>query len=261
MNEISILGCGWLGKPLALTLQNKNYAVRASATSIEKAKHLSSLGINSSQIILNPDFKGITDFFESETLIISIPPKVKTNGKDFYLSQIKSILNLSPKTKKTIFISSTSVYPNLGLIMKEEDADSSHFLVNAENLIIKSAKKRNQQYLIIRFGGLMGYDRNPCKYLKEEAENDISRVNYIHQDDAVGAILHLLKNNIWNETFNIVCPQHPQRAEIWKACNGEKAKTLGLSKETTNKIVCIEKFLKLSNYSFHFPDPLVFKYL
>ena len=227
MNEISILGCGWLGKPLALALQKKNYAVRGSTTSIEKAKHLSSLGINSSQIVLNPDFKGVTYFFESEILIIAIPPKVKTNGEDFYMSQIKSILDLSKKAQKTIFISSTSVYQNLGLTMKEEDADSSHFLVNAENLIIESAKKRNHQYLIVRFGGLMGYDRNPCKYLKVEAENDTSRVNYIHQDDAVGAILHLLKNNIWNETLNIVSPEHPQRAEIWKACKGEKAKTLG----------------------------------
>ena len=261
MNEISILGCGWLGKPLALALQKKKYAVRGSATSIEKANYLSSLGINSNLIIINPDFKGVSDFFESEILIIAIPPKVKTNGKDFYLSQINSILNLSKKAKKIIFISSTSVYQNLGLIMKEEDADSSHFLVNAENLIIESAEKRNQQYLILRFGGLMGYDRNPCKYLKEEVENDTSRVNYIHQDDAVGAILHLLKNNIWNETFNIVSPVHPQRAEIWKACRGGEAKTVGFSKVTTNKIVDIEKFLQMSEYSFYFPDPLVFKYL
>ena len=130
-----------------------------------------------------------------------------------------------------------------------------------ENLIIESAKIRDQQYLIIRFGGLMGYDRNPCKYLKKEAENDTSRVNYVHQDDAVGGILHLLKNNIWNETFNIVSPEHPQRAEIWKTCNGENAQFVNLSKETTNKIVSVEKILKLSNYSFRFPDPLFFKYL
>ncbi|MCP9769519.1 SDR family NAD(P)-dependent oxidoreductase [Lacihabitans sp. LS3-19] len=261
MNEISILGCGWLGKPLALALQNYNYAVKGSATSIEKAQHLASLGIKSSQIILNPELKGEIDFFESEILIIAIPPKVKTNGEDFFLSQIKTITENSQKVKKIIFISSTSVYPNLGKKMIEEDADISHFLVKAENQIIDSAKNRDQKYLILRFGGLMGYDRNPCKYLKKEAENDTSRVNYIHQDDAVGVILYLLENNIWNETFNIVSPEHPQRAEIWKTCNAENTKMVNLSKVTTNKIVSVEKFLELSNYSFQYPDPLSFKYL
>ena len=48
MNEISILGCGWLGKPLALALLNNNYAVKGSTTSFEKTQHLASLGIKSS---------------------------------------------------------------------------------------------------------------------------------------------------------------------------------------------------------------------
>ena len=95
----------------------------------------------------------------------------------------------------------------------------------------------------------MGFDRNPCKYLKKEAENDTSRVNYIHQDDAVGSILNLLKNNIWNEIFNIVSPEHPQRGEIWKTCNGENAQFVNTSKETTNKIVTVEKILKVTSGS------------
>jgi 3-hydroxyisobutyrate dehydrogenase-like beta-hydroxyacid dehydrogenase len=36
MKQISILGCGWLGFPLAISLVQKGYVVKGSTTSLEK---------------------------------------------------------------------------------------------------------------------------------------------------------------------------------------------------------------------------------
>jgi len=40
MQKVSILGCGWLGKPLAVFLISKGYLVKGSTTSDEKLKLL-----------------------------------------------------------------------------------------------------------------------------------------------------------------------------------------------------------------------------
>ncbi len=264
MNTISILACGWLGKPLALAFLEKNLKVKGSTTSLEKIFALSNAGIETFQIAFQPEFVGDKAFFESETLIINIPPKAKTLGEEYHLAQIKNILEVCKKSdllNKIVFVSSTSVYPNIEKEMMEEDADASHFLAKAENLIIDFCKNNRKQHLIVRFGGLMGYDRNPCKYFTAQTSADFSRVNYIHQDDAVGAIVSLVEENIWDETFNIVSPEHPTRAEIWATCDGNSYSQKIKSRESSKKTISVENFLSKSHYQFIYPDPLAFKYL
>jgi nucleoside-diphosphate-sugar epimerase len=264
MNTISILGSGWLGKPLALAFLTKNMEVKGSTTSPEKIETLENIGIKAFQITFKPEFIGETAFFESEILIINIPPKAKALGEEFHLRQIENILSeckKSEKLKKILFVSSTSVYPNIEKEMLEADATLSHFLFMAENLVIDFCKNNKKQYLVIRFGGLMGYDRNPCKYFSAQTSADFSTVNYIHQDDAVGAIASLVEENIWDETFNIVSPEHPTRAEIWAKC-GENNRTVSAkNRDSSKKTISAEKFSTKSNYQFLFPDPLAFKYL
>ncbi len=264
MNTISILGCGWLGKPLALAFLAKNIKVKGSTTTQEKIQTLENAGINAFQIAFEPDFIGNSEFFDSEILIINIPPKAKTLGEEYHLNQIENILmecEKSKKLKKIIFVSSTSVYPNIEKEMKEEYADTGHFLVKAENLIINFCKESEKEYLIIRFGGLMGLDRNPCKYFTSETANDFTKVNYIHQNDAVGSILSLIDENIVNEIFNIVSPMHPTRAEIWENCSQKQVQILTKTRNSSKKTINTDSFFSKSNYQFQFPDPLAFKYL
>jgi len=264
MNTISILGCGWLGKPLALAFLAKKMKVNGSTTSPEKIKALTKNGINIFQITFQPEFMGDTTFFNSEILIINIPPKAKIFGEEYHLRQIENILaecNKSETLQKIVFVGSTSVYPNIEKEMKEADADSLHFLFMAENLVRNFSVNNKKQHLIIRFGGLMGYDRNPCKYFSTQTPADFSRVNYIHQDDAVGAIVSLVEENIWDETFNIVSPEHPTRAEIWATCDGNSNSQILKSRDSSKKTISPEKFFRRSKYKFKFTDPLEFKYL
>jgi nucleoside-diphosphate-sugar epimerase len=254
MNTISILGCGWLGKPLALAFLTKKLLVKGSTTSLEKIQTLEKDGIRAYQVAFKPEFAGDTAFFDSEILIINLPPKAKTLGEKFHLKQVENILKESENLQKIIFVSSTSVYPNIEKEMKEEDANQSNFLFLAENQVIEFCKKNKKKYLVIRFGGLMGYDRNPCKYFSAQTSADFSRVNYIHQDDAVGAIVSLVEENIWDETFNILSPEHPSRAEIWANCSEISKGDFAKSRDSSKKI-------SKSKYRFIFPDPLAFKYL
>lgn len=264
MDTISVLGCGWLGKPLALEFLAKKIEVKGSTTSLEKIDALENSGIKAFHIAFKPEFIGETAFFESEILIINIPPKAKSLGEEFHIRQIENILAEGEKSKtlkKIIFVSSTSVYPNIEKEMIEEDANPSHFLFLAESRIVDFCKKHKKQYLVIRFGGLMGYDRNPCKYFSAQTSTDFSKVNYVHQDDAVGAIVSLVEENIWDETFNILSPEHPTRSEIWSNCTKSAKDDFVKSRNSSMKTINTEKFFSKSKYQFLFPDPLAFKYL
>ena len=50
MTQISILGCGWLGLPLAKSLIEKGFWVNGSTTSLEKIAVLKNEGITAFQI-------------------------------------------------------------------------------------------------------------------------------------------------------------------------------------------------------------------
>ena len=95
MTKISILGCGWLGFPLAKALLSKGLSVKGSTTSSEKLATLEKAGITPFLITLseNKTTGNVTDFLEnSEILIIDIPPKLRGSEKENFVAKIKNVI-------------------------------------------------------------------------------------------------------------------------------------------------------------------------
>ena len=95
MKQISILGCGWLGLPLAKSLLEKRFSVKGSTTSFEKISALESNGIQPFQIELSEtEIKGEIDSFlaNSEILIIDIPPKLRGVSSENFVKKIENYL-------------------------------------------------------------------------------------------------------------------------------------------------------------------------
>jgi nucleoside-diphosphate-sugar epimerase len=270
--KISILGCGWLGFPLTQKLIDTGYEVKGSTTSENKLDVLQSHKIEPFLIELTEDkITGtISEFLnDSKILIIDIPPGLRkiseTTTKKTFVNKIKILLPFieSSTIEKVIFISSTSVYGDSDSIptVTEEsviypDTESGKQLVEAENLLRNNS---NFQTTIIRFGGLIGEDRNAVKMLtgKTNVANPEAPINLIHQEDCIGIISEILKqvqhDKIWNETFNAVAPNHPTRKNYYT----EKAKQLNLiaplfTENETNigKIVSSEKLESVLGYRF-----------
>ena len=97
--KISILGCGWLGFPLAQKLIETGYEVKGSTTSENKIDILQSNKIEPFLIELTEDkiTGAISEFLnDSEILIIDIPPGLRkitenTTEKTF-VNKIKTLL-------------------------------------------------------------------------------------------------------------------------------------------------------------------------
>ena len=274
MKQISILGCGWLGLPLAKSLLQKGYLISGSTTSENKIPMLHNAGITPFLICLSEEkLEGEMDYFlkNSEILIIDIPPKLRGNALDTStaLSKtfVKKIQNLIPfiensSVKKVLFVSSTSVYADENVTITEEsipnpDTESGKQLLEAEELL---QSNENFQTTVIRFGGLIGADRLPIQFLsgKIHIENPDAPINLIHQEDCIGIIEKILQkaqneNFNWNETFNAVAPFHPTRKEYYT----QKAIELNLalphfneSKPSIGKLISSEKVEYILGYSF-----------
>ncbi len=263
MKQISILGCGWLGFPLAKSLLQKGFRVSGSTTSVEKISVLKNAGITPFLIELSDvTIEGEIDSFlkNSEILIIDIPPKLRGNSSENFVGKIQNLIPFieNSSVKKVLFVSSTSVYSEDNKTITEEtipnpDTESGKQLLEAEQLL---QSNKNFQTTVIRFGGLIGEDRHPIKFLagRTNIENPEGPINLIHQMDCIGIIEAILqKDPKGNETFNAVAPYHPTRKEYYT----QKAMELNLplpqfneSKPSIGKIISSEKVALVLNYNF-----------
>jgi len=271
--KISILGCGWLGLPLAKSLLSKGYEVKGSTTSEGKLEVLKSTGILPFQIQLEEHqiIGNMEDFLkETDVLVIDIPPGLRretsTSKEMTFVNKVKTLIAFIEKSdvQKVVFVSSTSVFGDSFPIIEitEEtkpnpDTESGKQLVISETLLQSNP---NFKTTVIRFGGLLGDDRHPIKFLagRTNVENPEAPVNMIQRKDCIGIIEKTLDfarddNWEWNQTFNGVAPQHPTR----KAYYHKKAENLNLplptfaeNSESKGKIISSEKVETILGYSF-----------
>jgi len=266
MTKISILGCGWLGLPLAKKLIEKKYSVNGSTTSENKLSILKDAGIHPFLVTLDSESvsDSITDFLaESEILIVDIPPKLRGNNADtsqkIFVEKIEKLIPFIERSsvKKVLFVSSTSVYGDQNDLVSEEtipnpETESGKQLLLAEVIL---QKNQNFETTILRFGGLIGKDRHPVTSLsgKENIANPDAPVNLIHQNDCIGIIEEIINQSKWNEVFNAVAPFHPTRQNYYTSQAKKQNLILPkfrLEKSNIKKTISSEKIEKSLNYKF-----------
>jgi nucleoside-diphosphate-sugar epimerase len=262
---VSILGCGWLGKPLGKQLLASGFAVKGSVTSPEKLGQLAGEGILPYKIILSDSGVIIDnpDFFDAEVLIISIPPRRVEGIERIFPAQIGQIIPFILKfgIQKVIFISSTSVYPDHFQSVTEEneplpDKESGKACLLAENLL---KNQTDFKTTVLRFGGLIGADRNPARFLLRSTQPVANiPVNLIHQDDCLAIISAILQKELWGETLNACCPVHPLKKDFY----GKAARISGLPEPLVSnevesyKIVDSSKLIRLLDFQFRYNSPM-----
>ncbi len=267
---ISVIGCGWLGFPLAKKLLQEGYNVKGSATSIEKVALLRQNGIDAYKLQLNPEPVGnLTILLQTDILIINIPPKAGKMGDDFHPQQIRYLTDAirQSSVKKVIYVSSTSVYPELSRVSLENDViqpeqSAAPNLVQAEQLVLSLAPER--AVTVVRCAGLMGYDRIPGKYVAgRTVDSGVVPVNYLHRDDAVGILSAIIQQNLIG-TFNAASPKHPTREAIYRKSCADFGYELPIfitpEQPVPYKVISAEKLILATNYDFNYPNPLHFLY-
>jgi len=254
--QISIFGCGWLGKPLAVSLIKEGYKIKGSTTSESKLQEFQEIGIRPYLLSLENLTDTISSFLNSEILIVALPSK-----------NIEGFKNLIPyieksSVKKVIFISSTSVYGNSNEIVTEESETQSSPLAIIESLFKNST---HFETTIIRFAGLFGYNRKPGNFFKDgrKIPNPEGFVNMIHQDDCIQLIEKVIKKNAWIQIFNGCADTHPTRRDFYTKCSldiGFKKPDFEEAAEIQQKIISNKKSKEILDFEYQYGDLLKLNY-
>lgn len=251
MNQkISILGCGWLGLPLASNLVKIGLKVNGSTTRKTRLETLAINGIQPFLIDISKTDCDYTAFLKSTVLVVNIPSK-SISDFEFLIEQIEK-----SEVQKVVLTSSTSVYPNTNGIVTERTPINNSALAQIERLFSSNS---GFECTLIRFGGLFGYDRKPGRFIKpnKELSNPQGYVNLIHRNDCIEIIKHIITKNIWGQVFNACASSHPMRHEFYS----KEAKKLGINTISFNtkvksdyKIVSNRKLKELLDYQFLYDD-------
>lgn len=265
INRIGVLGCGWLGLPLAESLFAEGLEVNGTTTSLDKLSVLKEKGIKPFQIsISEKEISGNIDAFLSslDVLIINIPPKLRGKGpKESYIEKIKLLHKAIKRSdvKNIIFASSTAVYGDIkGKVTEKAEpkpsTESGKQLLECENLLKRDPELNS---VIIRFGGLIGPNRHPITMLsgKENLSGGNAPVNLIHLDDCIGIIKKIIELNHFNDVLNAVYPAHPTKKTYYT----QEAKKRGLKPPTyiatgeNLKLISICSIFLINKYNFLTP--------
>ena len=222
-------------------------------------------------LTLAPEGTDYYRLFDSEILVVTLPPRSRQGDGELYLQQLADLRKLlaASKVAQVIFVSSTGIYPNesKSTPYSEEEPISAS---NAGNSVLHQAEvlmksPANYQLTVLRMGGLMGADRIPGIYFsgKEQVVGH-TRVNFIHQVDAARMIAWVIDQGLWNQTFNGVAPEHPFRREVY-AKNSSTLEILppasyqDVADEKVGRWISSEK-IRETGFTFDFPNPLDFTY-
>ncbi len=131
-----------------------------------------------------------------------------------------------------------------------------------ETLFKKSKKIKTT---IVRFGGLIGYSRNPGHFFQngKSLHNPDARVNLIHRDDCIEIIHQIIEQDIWSEVFNCCADTHPTKRQFYTHASkaiGLSAPTIVDSAITSFKIISNQKVKKILNYEFIHADLMKIKF-
>ena len=233
-----ILGCGWLGLPLAHSLLADGHKVLGTTTSPEQLDSLRAAGIDAHLLRLGPDFTSDDEarllelLRRTDVLVLNVPPRAAAAGA--YPSLLRPVHHAvaAAGTPHVLFVSSTGVYPDEPRLMREPDAlstrDAASDVLRTEGHFVP--RYGQWQSTVVRLGGLIGPDRAPGRFLagRQNLPNGSAPVNLLHLTDAVGVLSTIIQHNVWGHTLNVCANTHPLRRDFYPAA----ARQLGMQPPT-----------------------------
>ena len=270
VKTVSVLGCGWYGLPLASRLVRAGFQVNGSTTSEEKRPLLRAQHVSDYVLQFTPGLKSaqsLHSFFDADVLVLNIPPgRRKENLRSWYRLLMDNLMPhlLASPISLVVFISSTSVYPDLNRVVQEEDAgtgelsDSGHAMLEAEQVLLARSEFGTA---VLRFAGLYGNGRHPAKYLagKTGLGKPEAPVNLLHLEDCIRVTERVIRRQVGGEIFNVCCDAHPNRKTYYTECArrmGLEAPSFAAPAETDSwKQVSSRKLRETLGYEFKYKSP------
>ena len=247
MKKVAIVGLGWLGMPLAMSLSARGWQVTGSKTTQDGVEAARMSGIDSYLLRMEPELVCDSDdldaLMDADALVITLPARRSGPGDEFYLQAVQELVDsaLAHRIPRIILTNSGRVL--------EELEDWLH------NLPGTSVD-------ILRLAGLVGPGRHPGRFFAGKTAPDGEHgVNLVHLEDVIGAITLLLQAPKGGHIYNICAPAHPARNVFYP----QMARLLGLEPPQfrnsldsgKGKIIDGSRICNELGFEYQYPDPLV----
>ena len=268
MKKVAIVGLGWLGMPLALSLMARGWQVTGSKTTADGVEAARMCGIDSYPLRLDPQLVCEADDLDAlmnvDALVITLPARRSGPGEDFYHQAVQEIVDsaLAYHIPRIIFTSSTSVYGKEEGMVKESTPREPF---TASGSVLKELEDWLHQLPgtsvdILRLAGLVGPGRHPGRFFAGKSAPDGQQgVNLVHLEDVISAITLLLQAPKGGHIYNICAPLHPARGIFYP----QMARELGLavpvfsdSGKGKGKIIDGNLICRELGFEYQYPDPL-----
>lgn len=222
-----IVGCGYIGLPLALRLQEEGHEITAWVHSEASAASLAAHSFH--RIIVgsvadNDKWAALDELYD---LVIHCASSGRGGESAYEQVFLKGALmmNAYQRDSRKLFVSSTSVYrQNEGEIVTEEspaepDTATGRILRVAEKVVLWAGAT------VVRSSGIYGPNRGVLfeKFRRDEAviEGDGLRwMNQIHQRDLVAALAYLIDAGERGEIYNATDDTPVTYLDFYTWCSG-----------------------------------------
>lgn len=269
MKRVAIVGLGWLGMPLAMSLAGAGWQVTGSKTTPDGVSAARSCGIDSYLLELTPALNCEADDLEAllnvDALVVTLPASRTAAGGESYLLAVQQLVDsaLAFGVPRIIFTSSTSVYGERSGMTKESNALEPVSVAGQTLQTLESWLHNlpNTSVDILRLSGLVGPGRHPGRFLagKTDIANGNQGVNLVHLDDVIAAISLLLQTPKGGRIYNLSAPLHPARNQFYP----QVARQLGLTPPTFQpdpethggKLIDGSKICRELGFEYRYPDP------
>ncbi len=271
MKKVAIVGLGWLGMPLALSLSARGWQVTGSKTTLDGVEAARMCGIDGYQLQLTPELVCESDdldaLLDADALVITLPARRTGEGDDFYLQAVQEIVDsaLAHNIPRIIFTSSTSVYGETEGSVKETSPLEP---VTASGRVLRELETwlhdlPGTSVDILRLAGLVGPERHPGRFLagKTDVANGAHGVNLVHLEDVISAITLLLQAPKGGHIYNLCAPAHPTRAEFYSLMARQMNLDAPVFRTQTQnghgKLVDGNRICNELGFEYQYPNPLV----
>ncbi|ATG74878.1 NAD-dependent dehydratase [Zobellella denitrificans] len=214
--SVAILGLGWLGEPLAVTLAGLGYRVAGTTTDAAKAERLRQAGIEAALWNINdPLPPAWPTALAADTLVLCVPPGKVSD----YAATLGRVTALAARAgvRRLLFTSATSVYGGTGV---KTEADTGPDSERGERMLAAELRVRASgipRVLCLRLSGLVGGSREPGRFLAgRRFEGGEEPVNLVALEDLLRFIPAILAREDWPETLNVSAPHHPRRQDFYR---------------------------------------------
>lgn len=219
-HTVFVIGGGWVGAPLSRSLFLEGHSVAVTTRSEQKQEAFRQAGLV--PVFWDCDHhmpgsdraRALQKAGANAThWVLTIPPNKQWNQieNEQWHQDVRDAA-MASEIKRLVVFSSTSVYPDKGVV-REQDAQASSISPHSGKSLLALEQVFDAapfDVVILRFGGLIGADRHPGMRASQKGwSNPYRRMNVTTLEDATSACQHVLFSSTMSGAYNVVSPDHP----------------------------------------------------